>query len=151
MSLKQQLDADLKQAMLAGDKSLTTTLRGLKSAILYAEVASNKRDEGLSDDEIISLLTKESKKRQESAELYARGGNQSSADAELAEKQIISQYLPKQMDDHALQQLTDKAITETSATSPQDMGKVIGYIKQKAGATVDGARVAQMVKEKLTQ
>ncbi|MCA9330441.1 GatB/YqeY domain-containing protein [Candidatus Saccharibacteria bacterium] len=151
MSLKHQLDADLKKAMLAGDKTLTTTLRGLKSSILYAEVAAGKRDEGLTDEEIVGLLTKESKKRQESAELYKQGGNQASADKELEEKEVIAHYLPEQLDDAALSQLVQEAMAQLDASGPQDMGKVIGYIKQQAGSTVDGSRVAQMVKEKLEQ
>lgn len=151
MSLKQQIDADLKQAMLAGDKTLVTTLRGLKSAILYAEVSAGVRDDGLSDPEITTLLTKESKKRQESADLYVRGGNQASADAELAERGVIARYLPAQMSSGELAGLVDEALAHTQAAGPQDMGKVIGYVKQKAGATADGAQIAQMVKEKLTQ
>jgi uncharacterized protein len=89
MTIKEQIDRDLKAAMLGGDKVLTTTLRGLKSAILYAEVASNQREAGLPDNEIVNLLGKEAKKRQESADLYRQGGNNEKAEAELAEKSVI--------------------------------------------------------------
>src|SRR6185436_15726373 len=102
MSLKQQIDADIKQAMLGGDKVLTTTLRGLKSAILYVEVAKNKREEGLTDDEITEVLSKEAKKRQESADLYVQGGNQVKADEELVEKIVIEKYLPAQISEDEL-------------------------------------------------
>src|SRR5437879_2903064 len=95
MSLKQQIDKDIKTEMLAGEKTLVTTLRGLKSVILYAEVATGSRDKGLSDQEIVELLAKEAKKRQESAELYQKGGSQDRAEAELAEKQVIERYLPQ--------------------------------------------------------
>ncbi len=149
MTIKQQIDADLKTAMLAGDKVLTTTLRGLKSAILYVEVANGKRDEGLDDAEVISILGKEAKKRQESADLYTQGGNAEKAAAEKLEKEVIEKYLPKQMDDEALKNLVDAAITETGASSMQDMGKVIALVKQRAGASADGGRIASMVKEKL--
>jgi uncharacterized protein YqeY len=74
-STKQQIDADLKTAMLAGDKTLVTTLRGLKSAILYVEVAENAREKGLPEDAVVAILQKEAKKRQESADLYLQGGN----------------------------------------------------------------------------
>jgi uncharacterized protein YqeY len=149
MSLKQQIDADLKTAMLAGDKVLTTTLRGLKASILNIEIADGKRETGLSDDEIIGILGKEAKKRQESAELFIQGGNAEKAAAESLEKQVIEKYLPAQMDDETLRNLVEAAITETGAISMQDMGKVIGIVKSRAGAAVDGGRVAQMVKEKL--
>src|SRR5207302_1072349 len=75
MGVKQQIDQDLKAAMLSGDKTLATTLRGLKSSILNAEIAGGKRETGLSDDETVQVLSKEAKKRQESADLYVQGGN----------------------------------------------------------------------------
>lgn len=149
MSLKQQIDSDLKQAMLAGDKTLTTTLRGLKSSILYAEVSAGKRDKGLADPEIMDILTKESKKRQESADLYKQGGNDESAAAELAEKEVIARYLPAQLTDAELQHMIDQAVTETGASGMQNMGKVIAVVKKTAGASADGARIAQLTKEKL--
>ena len=78
--MKQRLQDDVKAAMLAGDSLRLETLRGLKSVILYAEVAAGKREEGLTDDEILALFSKEAKKRQESAELYIQGGAQEKAD-----------------------------------------------------------------------
>jgi len=150
MSIKEQIEVDLKAAMLGGDKVLTTTLRGLKSAILYAEVAANKREDGLTDEEVVQLFGKEAKKRQESADLYTQGGNEEKAKAELAEKLVIEKYLPKQIDDEALKNLVEAAITETGASSMQDMGKVIGLVKQRAGASADGGRISVMVKEHLS-
>jgi uncharacterized protein YqeY len=149
MSLKQQLDQDLKTAMLSGDKVLVTTLRGLKSAILNVEIAENKRDTGLSDEEVVSVLQKEAKKRQESAELYDQGGNTERADAEREEKRVIEQYLPAQLSDDALQALVDQAIAELGASGPQAMGQVIGKVKQLSQGQADGARIAAAVKEKL--
>lgn len=149
MSIKEQLDADLKTAMLAGDKVLVTTLRGLKSAILYAEVAANKREEGLPDEEVVNLFNKEAKKRQESADLYKQGGNTEKAEAELTEKEVIEKYLPAQMSDEELKKLVDDAVVQTGASGMQDMGKVIGLVKSKAGSVADGSRIATLVKEKL--
>jgi|SRR3989344_2708415 len=151
MGLKQQIDGELKQAMLAGDKTLTTILRGLKSAILYVEVAKGNRETGLSDPEIIDVLSKESKKRQESADLYAQGGNSEREQAELAEKAVIDKYLPAQMPDDELGVLVDEAIKQLGVDSIKDMGKVIGAVKQKAGQTADGGNIAKLVKEKLEQ
>lgn len=151
MTIKQQIDADLKAAMLGGDKVLTTTLRGLKSAILNVEIAEGKREVGLSDEAAIALLGKEAKKRQESADLFKQGGNEEKYASEIAEKEVIGKYLPQQMDDEALNNLVETAITETGASGMQDMGKVIGLIKQRAGSSADGGRIAALVKERLSQ
>jgi len=150
MSIKEQIEADLKTAMLGGDKVLTTTLRGLKAAILNVEISENKRDSGLTDEEVTSILGKEAKKRQESADMYAQGGSAEKAAAENLEKEVIEKYLPKQMDDEALKNLVEAAVTETGAATMQDMGKVIGLVKSRAGSTADGSRIAQMVKERLS-
>lgn len=135
--------------MLAGDKTLATTLRGLKSVILYAEVAAGNRETGLDDAAVIQLFTKESKKRQESADLYVQGGAPDKAAAELAEKAVIAQYLPAQMSDEDLMAIVDAVIAEQGANSMQAMGAVIAAVKAKVGAGADGGRIAQAVKGKL--
>lgn len=148
--IKQQLEQDVKTALLAGDKDRVTTLRGLKSVILYAEVASGSRADGLPDDEILTLFAKEAKKRQESADFYVQGGNPQKADAELAEKAIIEQYLPKQLDDQELQQIVDEVVAAFDNPSMQVMGQVIGQVKQKTEGRADGSRIAKLVKERLS-
>ena len=150
MSISNQINDDLKQAMLSGDKVLATTLRGLKSVILYEEVAKGEREKGLSDDAIITLLTKEAKKRQESADLYVQGSNQEKADAELAEKKVIEKYLPEQMSEEELVKIVDEAINKVGATNMQQMGQVIGVVKTSAGPGADGSRIAELVKERLS-
>ena len=149
MSLKQQIDQDIKQAMLAGDKELTTTLRGLKSAILNVEVAKNVRKTGLPDSEIIEVLSKEAKKRQESADLYRQGGSEDKAQAELTEKAIIEKYLPAQLSEDDTSKLVDEVIGEQGEVTPQMMGQIIGQVRQKAGPGADGALIARLVKERL--
>lgn len=149
MNLKQEIEQDLKQSMLSGDKTLTETLRGLKSAILYAEVAKGKKDTGLEDPEIIDVLSKEAKKRQESADLYRQGGNEAKAQAELTEKEVIQKYLPEQMSEDEIKKLVDEVVTGLGEVSPQMMGQIIGQVKQKAGASADGAIIARLVREKL--
>lgn len=149
--LKARIDQDLKAALLAGDKVLATTLRGLKSVILYAEVAKGSRDKGLSDDEVVALLAKEAKKRQESADLYKQGGNEEKADAELAEKKIIEGYLPQQLSDDELMIIIDTAIQDLGVSGPSGMGQVIGAVKQKTAGQADGARIAKLVNERLSQ
>lgn len=149
MSISKDIDADLKTAMLAGDKTLATTLRGLKSVILYEEVAKGVRDTGLEDEAVITLLSKEAKKRQESADLYVKGGNNEKAQQELTEKTIIEKYLPAQMSEEELIGIIEAVIESTGASSMQQMGQVIGAVKSKTGASADGALIAKIVKEKL--
>ena len=136
--------------MLASDAVKVDTLRGLKSVILYADVAAKKRDTGgVPDDEVLTLLAKEAKKRQESADLYVQGGSQERADKELTEKAIIEGYLPAQLSDEELASVVDEVIKEQGAEGMQAMGKVIGAVKAKVGNTADGSKIAQLVKGRL--
>ena len=148
--IKQKLQDDVKAAMLAGDSLRLETLRGLKSVILYAEVAAGKREEGLTDDEILALFSKEAKKRQESAELYIQGGAQEKADKELAEKAIIEAYLPAQLSEAELAAIIDEVLNEVKPAGLQQMGQVMGQVKSKVGNTADGSLIAKLVKEKLS-
>ncbi len=148
MSLKNQIDADIKVAMLAGEKTLVTTLRGLKSAILNVEVAKGLRETGLPDSEITDILAKEAKKRQESADMYIQGNSKERADAELQEKAIIERYLPKQLSEQEIQQIINE-VTAELGTSVQQMGQIIGAVKAKTSGSADGAIIAKLVKEKL--
>lgn len=147
--LEQRLEQDIKTALLGGDAVRVSTLRLIKSVLLNDKVAKGKRDSGLTDDEVITLLAKEAKKRQESADMYSQAGDQSRTDAELAEKAIIEAYLPAQLSEAELAELVDAAIEETGAAGPQAMGQVIGAVKAKAGAGTDGAVIARLAKEKL--
>lgn len=149
MSLKQQLDHDIKTAMLAGDKTLVTTLRGLKSAILNEEVAKGSREQGLDDEAIIGVLTKEAKKRQDSADLYLRGNAEDRANAELEEKAVIEKYLPEQMSDDELDRLIDQAIEGQGELTEQTMGKIIGQVKQSSKGLADGGRIAVAIKARM--
>lgn len=150
MPLKERIDADLKTAMLARDEFTTTTLRGLKAAILNEEVAKNARDTGLSDEVIEQLIAREAKKRDEAANLFEQGGNQASADKERAEKELLGKYLPEQLSEEELTGLVDEAIAELKPEGMKDMGRVIGAVKARAGNAADGALLARLVKERLS-
>lgn len=149
MNIIEEINRDLKVAMLSGNKTLTTTLRGIKSAILYAEVAAGKRQEGLDQKQLIDILGKEAKKRQESAELYEQGGNSEKAEAERLEKTIIEKYLPVQLSDEELEKIVENAIQEAGATDMQAMGRVIGLVKQQVEGQAEGGRIAALVKTRL--
>lgn len=148
--LKPRIEQDLKTALLAGDKTRVSVLRSIKSAMTYGEVAKGvKGTVGLSDDEILEVLAKESKKRQESADVYAKAGRQDRADDELAEKAIIQEYLPAAPSREAIEKFVDQAVGDIGPVSPQTMGRIIGQVKQQAGAAADGALIANLVKERL--
>ncbi len=149
-TIKQRLEEDLKKALLAGDKDLVTLLRGLKSAILYEEVAKNKREEGLADSEVVSVFQKEAKKRQDSADLYEKGGNNERRDLELKEKSIIQTYLPEEMSDEELNALIEKAIASNGPLTQQTMGVIIGEVKRRADGQADGGRIAAAIKQRLS-
>lgn len=148
--LEQRLEQDIKAAMLAGDSVKVTTLRGLKSALLNVKVAEGTRDQVMADDQIIGLFAKEAKKRQESADLYVQGGNQSMADAELTEKTLIETYLPAQLDEAAITDIVEQTVTELGATDMKSMGQVIAMVKTKTAGAADGGVIARLVKQRLS-
>lgn len=137
--------------MLSGDKRTANALRNVKSAILAAEIAAGKRDEGLTDQEAIGLLQKEQKKRVEAAELYDKGGKPEQAEEERFEKDLIQKYLPKQLGEDEVNQLVDQVIEELGTElTQQAMGRVIAGVKEKSGGAADGATVARLVKARLS-
>src|SRR5437667_3712406 len=142
--LETKLDADIKQALLGGDKARAEVLRGLKSALLYEKVAKGLRDTGLTDEQVVVVAAKEAKKRTESADLYAKAGAQDRADKELSEKAILEEYLPAQMSDEEL--TTVVADVVAALGDDAQLGKIIGAVRQKVGASADGARIAAAVK-----
>jgi uncharacterized protein YqeY len=145
--LKERLTKNIKTAMLAGDKHRVEVLRGLKAAILHEEVAKGIRDTGLPDDQIQQVFAREVKKRLEAADLYAKAGRQELADAELAQKVIIEEFLPQQLTDDELREVVTAAIAELGEGA--HMGQVIGAVKAKVGQSADGGRIAAAVKAKV--
>lgn len=148
--LKDKLQEDLKKAMLARDTETVDVLKGLKSAILYEEVAKNKREEGLNDSEILSVFKKESKKRQDSIDMYTKGGNEDKAQKESQEKEIIDSYLPEQLSEEEVSKIIDSVLADLSISTPEkkDMGRIIGAVKA-TGAEIDGSTLAKLVQERI--
>jgi len=147
MTIKERLEQNIKKAMLAGEKDLVTTLRGLKSSILYAEVAEGMRDQGLADEKVVSLFQKEAKKRQESADLYRQGGYEDKAVTEESEKTVISSYIPKEMTEEEVKQLVQSEAKRMGEVTQQQMGQLIGAVKLASKGTADGALIARYVRE----
>ena len=149
--LKQQIDKDIKAALLSQDQFTVNTLRGLKSAILYAEVASEKREEGLDDEAIGVVIANEVKKRAESAELYIKGRNKEMADKELNEKALLEKYLPKQLADDEIGEIVDNVMNEMQDVTIKDMGKIIGLVKTRTGSSADGSKISEIVKNRINK
>ena len=145
MSLKEKINADLKVSMLARDSFSTNVLRGLKAAILSEEVAKNKREEGLDDSEIESVIVREVKKRNEAAKLL----DEERAENELKEAKILSKYLPEMVSEDEIRAAVKAEILTMGEVSIKQMGAVIGKMKAKFGNSADGAVLAKIVKEEL--
>lgn len=141
-----KIDEDLKKAMLAGDKEVVVTLRGLKSAVQYSNVG---KEDAPQDDQVIAVLRKEAKKRQEAAELYKKGGDAVKQEKEIAELKIIEEYLPQQMGEDKINEIIDEVIREVGEINNKNMGQVIGKTKQKSAGAADGSVIASLVKDRL--
>ncbi len=148
MKLIDQINADLKKAMLARDAFLTGVLRDLKSAFLYEEVAKNKRDTGLGDDEMEAVIARECKKRDDAIEIYTGAGNTAAAEKEMAEREILMAFLPEQLSDNEIRDIVNRVI-ETGGFGAKDMGRAIGNVKREVGNRANGATVAKIVKQQL--
>ena len=149
MALSQRIQDDTKAALLGGDRFVGDTLRNLKAAILNEEVATGKRDEGLSDAEIEKIIVREIKKRQESATIYEQNDRAEQAEQERKEAAVLSVYLPEQLSEAEIQAVVETKITELGATDVKLMGQVIGAVKAELGSSADAAIIARLVKEKL--
>ncbi|MFR9840161.1 GatB/YqeY domain-containing protein [Corynebacterium striatum] len=150
--LKETIRADLKTAMKAREKERTSAIRSLLAAI-QAEETNGSRHE-LTDEDVLKVISREIKKRRESAEVYAENGRQELADAELVEVPFFEAYQPEQLDDAALDALVSEAIAEVEADSGEavtikQMGNVMKVATAKAAGRADGKRLSSAVKAKL--
>ena len=147
-ALKDQIRADLKEAMKAKEKERTGTIRMLLAAIQTAETEGSKHE--VDDAEIQKIIAREIKKRRESADIYKTNGRDDLAEAELTEASILEVYQPKQLDDDELAKLIDEAIAETGAESMAQMGQVMKAATAKAEGRADGKRLSETVKARLS-
>ena len=143
--LKEQINADLKTAMLARNAFETTVLRGLKASILDEEVKLGKREDGLDNSEIETLVAREVKKRKEAASLL----DEERAENELKEAEILSKYLPEMVSEDEIRAAVKAEISAMGEVSIKQMGAIIGKMKAKFGNSADGAVLAKIVKEEL--
>ena len=149
MALEQKVMADLKTAMLAKDEKSLRALRAIKSAIILAKTAEGAGGEIKEEDEI-KLLQKLVKQRKDSLEIYEKQNREDLASKEKEEIEVIEKFLPKQMDAGELRSVIEKIVAETGASSPSDMGKVMGIANKQLAGKAEGKTVAALVKEILT-
>lgn len=149
MALKEQINNDLKAALLGGNRFVADTLRNLKAAILNEEVALNRREEGLNDTEIEGIIAREVKKRNESKVLYEQNNRPELAEVEQNEIDVLVTYLPQQLTEDEIQVIINGVVAQTGAIDMKAMGQVIGAVKAKCGTAADGATVAKLVKTTL--
>ena len=148
MSLKKQIDEKLNQALKSKDKSTYPTLRLVVSAIKDAEIAARtKGKKELSDSDIMGILKKMIKQRNESCEVYKKAGRNELLENETKEIEVISNFLPKQLSEEETKKLCQEAIKSSGASSMKDMGKVMGILKSKHADTLDFSKVSSIIKE----
>ncbi|NJN62303.1 MAG: GatB/YqeY domain-containing protein [Coleofasciculaceae cyanobacterium RL_1_1] len=150
MSLKDRIGDEIKAAMKARDKVRLETVRSIKKAILEKEISVRPQgQEELNETQEIELLTQLAKQRRDSIEQYTEAGRADLADREAQELAILEEYLPAQMSDAEIAAAVEAAIAKVGATSPKDMGKVMGPIMQELKGRADGKKIQEIVKEKL--
>jgi uncharacterized protein len=148
--LRDDINNALKDAMKARDERRVSTLRLVNSALKNADIEARGQNKGpLGDDELLALLAKMIKQRQESIDLYEKGGRAELAQQERDEIAIIAAYLPKQMSDAEVRTAITQAIADTNASSMKDMGKVIAALKARYAGQIDFGKVSPLVKELL--
>jgi uncharacterized protein YqeY len=149
MSLKEQIEADIKKAMLEKNKDDLRALRAIKSMILLAQTEKGA-SESLAPDTEMKILQKAVKQRQDSIALYVQQNRKDLADAEQAELDVIKRYLPEQMSEEELRAALSDIIAKVGASSMKDMGKVMGMASKELAGKADGKTISQVVKQILS-
>ncbi len=150
MTLRDQINDDLKEAMKGGDKRRVSTLRLVNSSLKNADIeARGQGKEPLTDDDLLGLMQKMIKQRQESLEIYEKAGRTDLATQEREEIAIISGYLPQQMDEHEIVHIVGMLLKETGAQGLKDMGKTMTHLKERFAGKMDFSKASAVVKNLL--
>lgn len=147
--IRDQIKSALTEAMKAGDRSRTGTIRLIQSAIKNRDIELRGKDPGDDDALVIEVLQKMIKQRRESIDMYEKGNRPELAAAEAAEVEVIERFLPAQMSDEDMQEAIDRLITETGATGLKDMGRVMALVKDRHAGELDMSRASAIVKARL--
>jgi len=153
MTLREKINEQFNTALRSKDKTLVSTFRLILTAIKERDIAnrSGGKKEEIKDPEIIKVLRKMRKQRQESANLYKKGERQELSEAEESEIKIIDTFLPKQLNEEETKKICKEAIESLGASSIKDMGKIMGSLKQKYSDSIDFSKVNTIVKGLLSQ
>ena len=147
MSLKKQIEDNLNEALKAKDKKTYPTLRLIVSAIKDAEIAGrSKGQKDIKDSDIIALLKKMIKQRNESCEVYKKAGRTELLDSENREIEVINKFLPNQLSEEETKKICEETIKSVNATSMKDMGKIMGVLKSKHADSLDFSKVSSILK-----
>ena len=150
MSLKQQIESKLNEALKAKDKNIYPTLRLVVSAIKDAEIAGrSKGQKEVPDSDVTGILKKMIKQRNESCEVYKKAGRKELLESETREIEVISTFLPKQLSEEETKKICQETVKSIGATSMKDMGKIMGVLKSKHADTIDFSKVSLIIKELL--
>lgn len=149
MSLANQINADIKQAMLAKDKDKLAALRAVKSEILLEATKGGETE--VSDDTSLKIIQKLVKQRKDSSSIYVEQGREDLAKDELFQIEVLSVYLPDQMGEDEVRKAVQEVIAKVGAAGPQDMGKVMGPVMGKLNGKADGKLISTLVKEELNK
>jgi uncharacterized protein YqeY len=149
MTLKQQIISDLKDAMKAGQAKKRDTLRMLDSAIKNTEIEKKKREEGLNDEEVLEVISKAVKQRQDSIRQFTEGGRADLAEGEKEELEILMPYLPAQLSEDEIRLAVREVISAMETASPAELGKIMGQVMVKVKGKADGNIVRAIVQEEL--
>ena len=147
MSMEQQIQQDIKAAMLAKEKTRLESLRAIKAAITLAKTADGS--ESIADEAVVKIIQKLVKQRKETAEIYKQQNREELAAQELAEAAAMEVYLPKQLNEEELEAELKKIIAQVGATGPQDMGKVMGTATKALAGKAEGKAISALVKKLL--
>ncbi|MBO5804734.1 MAG: GatB/YqeY domain-containing protein [Bacteroidales bacterium] len=148
--LEQQIQNDLKAAMLAKDKVALASIRGIKAAILLAKTAEGGQKDTIEDGELVKIIQKLVKQRKESAAIYTEQNRPELAENELAEAAVMEKYLPKALSEEEVEAAVKEIISEVGASSMADMGKVMGVATKKLAGQADGRVISSTVKRLLS-
>ena len=152
MSLKDQISEEIKAAMKAKDKVRLEAVRSIKKVLLEKESeVKAKGQDALTPEQELEVLMQQAKQRRDSIEQYHNAGREDLAASEKAELAVIEEFLPEQLSDSEVAAIIDEIIAEVNASSPKDMGKVMGPAMQRLKGQADGKRVQELVKAKLNQ
>lgn len=149
MSLQQEIMAALKEAMKSKDQTALTALRAVKSAILLAQTESGAKEE-LTEEQELKILQKQVKQRKDSAAVYLEQGREDLTAPELAEAEVISQFLPEALTEEEIEKVVVMTIENIGAEGMKDMGKVMGIVSQELAGKADGKTISNIVRAKLS-